>query len=158
MHLIQKYKTLVLLFLLIACTNGQNIDGDWSVLSSEGDYSELLFGNEKMRIYSDIGGYIGFRNTSTKQDSLLTNSLNYKMNWVNKDSLILSSHLSTLYLARIKSGFKLSDFTNESLEQKFIDNFYDRMYLRKGINPDSIYSSAPNYPEVKEEIIEIKRK
>ncbi len=158
MHLIQKYKVVVLLFLIIACNNGQKIEGNWSVIDSSDNYSELYFDNGQMRIFTEIAGSIGSQKYILKRDSLVTTNLNYKMNWINQDSLVLSSHHSILYLKRINSGFKLSDYTNENLEQKFTDSFYDRMYKRKGINSDSLNHSSLNFSEVEEEIIEIKRK
>ena len=89
---------------------------------------------------------------------MLTNILNYKIIMVNRDSLVLESEYTILYLKRINEGFKLSDFTNENFEDTYTNNFYDRMYKRKGISPSENINSVDSLiPGIKEETIEIRR-
>ncbi len=150
--------TSIILFIILfisACSKTSNIEGNWKAVSSEGDYSELYFSGNKIRIYSEIAGIIGAQDYTLTKDSLKTNILTYKIKWVNPDSMILLSDVFTLNLKRINSGFKLSDFTKESLKQQYVDSFYKRMYKTKGINQNSIKHSSQEYPKIKEEIIEI---
>lgn len=147
----------MIVFLLLSCSNERNIKGDWCVIDSQGNYSELYFNDETVRIYTEVAGYIGMQSFKMGKDSLLINNLTYKKNWVNPDSLVLFSKHTTLYLGKIKSGFKLSEFSNESLEDSFRIIFYTRMYTRKSVKPKT-KKRHNAFPVIKEEIIEIESK
>ncbi len=150
-------KTGMIVFLLLSCTNERNIKGDWGVVDTEGNYSELYFQDETVRIYTEVAGYIGMQSFKMGKDSLLINNLIYKTNWINPDSLVLACKHITLYLRKINLGFKLSEFSNESLEDSFRIIFYNRMYTRKSGKPQA-KKRHNAFPEFKEEIIEIESK
>ncbi len=155
---LKKILTVVLLIGLLACSNSNKIEGNWGALDEKNNYSELFFETKYLRVYSDIGGIITPLTYFVNGDSLLTNILNYKIIMVNRDSLVLESEYTILYLKRINEGFKLSDFTNENFEDTYTNNFYDRMYKRKGISPSENINSVDSLiPGIKEETIEIRR-
>jgi hypothetical protein len=146
------------LFLFGSCSNNNSIHGNWSAISSQGDYSELYITNNKIRIFTEVGGIIPSQSYETSDDSLKTNILSYKINWIKSDSLILNTGTFHLNLKRIKEGFKLSDYTNKSQEEKYKDDFYKRMYNAKGKEPKSMKSTSNMYQEINEETIIINRK
>lgn len=155
---LKKILAALLLIGLLACSYSNKIEGNWGALDEKNNYSELFFETNDIRVYSEIGGIIPPLTYFIKGDSLLTNILNYKITMVNHDSLVLESEYSILYLKRINEGFRLSDFTNENLENTYTNNFYDRMYKRKGISPAENINSVDSFiPSVKEETIEIRR-
>ncbi len=147
----------VVLTLIVGCSNINKLDGDWSVIDKDSNYSEICFDENRIRIYTDIVGYIGSQSFVIEEDSLITNIIAYKFELVNKDSIILTSSNSRLHLKKIKYGFKLSEYNSENLEDSFHTSFYNRMYKLKGYNPKN-ESKSDSLPTIKEEIIEIKRK
>ena len=150
-------KILVILLIIASCTNGVTIDGDWGAISSEGDYAELYFNDNQIRIFTEVGGIIASQHFKIVNDTLQTNVLTYKMDWIKPDLLILKSEGFILNLKRIKKGFKLGDYTNESYRQKYSDSFHDRMNNTKGLVPDSIKSASKVNPKNEEETINIKQ-
>ena len=157
LKLISTVKILFIVLITASCAKTGTIDGNWGAISPEGDYSELYFNDNQIRIFTEVGGIIAAQHFEIVNDSLKTNVLTYKMDWINPDSLILKSNTFMLNLTRIKKGFKLSDYTIESHRQKYTDSFYDRMYHIKGIKPDSIKSVSKTNPENEDETIYIKQ-
>jgi len=123
-------KILFILF-ISSCAKTGTIDGNWGAISSEGDYSELYFSGNQIRIFTEVGGIIASQDFKIVNDSLQTNILTYKMDWIKPDSLILKSEGFILNLTRINKGFKLSDFTSDGYEQQYKNAFYSRMNKRK---------------------------
>ncbi len=119
------------LFLILACSNPKNIEGNWEALDNQNEYSEVYFEEGNMRIFTDIAGFIPNQKYTINEDSLVTNILSYHIKWINLDSVILSSNTTTFYLKRIKSGVKLSDYTDEQEEDVYRNDFYNRMKKRK---------------------------
>lgn len=133
-------RLIAVLFFLAAfcsCTVNRTIRGDWGVLDPNGSYSELCFSDSAIEIYDELAGSIASQTYSIKDDSLVTNILGYRMKWINPDSLHLVSGSFILRLKRIKTGFKLSEYTSEKLEDTYIHSFYNRMHELKGtgLNP-----------------------
>lgn len=147
----------VLLVVVLSCSKINNVEGNWGALDEKNNYSELFFETEYIRVYSEIGGIISPLTYFVENDSLFTNILNYKIIKLNRDSLILESESTILNLKRIKKGFKLSDYTNENLEDKFKDAFYIRMFNRKGLEPKNRLEMDFIPHSIKEETFEIKR-
>ena len=157
LRLISTVKILFIVLITALCAETGTIEGNWGAISPEGDYSELYFNDNQIRIFTEVGGIIAAQHFEIVNDSLKTNVLTYKMDWINPDSLILRSERFNLILKRIKKGYKLGDYTNESYRQKYTDSFYDRMYHIKGIKPNSIKSASKTNPKNEEETINIKQ-
>lgn len=134
---LKKIFSIFLFIILLSCSKKYDFNGNWGIMDEMNYYSEMEIKMNSIRVYSEIAGYIPSLTYSIKGDSLFTNILNYKIIEINRDSIILDSEKSSLYLKRIKKGFKLSDFTNQDHEDKYRDSFYDRMYKRKGIKPET---------------------
>jgi len=148
---------IVFLIALLSCSKVHTIKGNWGAIDEKNNYSELFIETETIRVYSDIAGIISPLTFFVESDSLFTNILNYSIINVNRDSIILESKHSTLHLKRINKGIKLSDYTNENLKDDFLNDFYTRMYKRKGIKPPKEIP-VDYLPIIKEEVIDIKRK
>jgi hypothetical protein len=116
----------------LSCTNNYSIVGNWGSLDTTNHYSELYFVNNSIRIYTEAAGLIPSQTFKVHKDSLFTNIISYKKKWINPDSLILVSESTTMYLKRIHTGFKLSDYENESDSDSFSNAFFNRMNKRKG--------------------------
>lgn len=125
----------VILALLSSCLTERNnsIEGNWAAIDDFNNYSELYIKNGTIRVYEENVGYINPQMYTVKFDSLKTNIHNYKIIIHNSDSIEFRSEDFNLYLSRISQGFLLSEFTEDSLEQKYKEDFYDRLYKRKGV-------------------------
>ena len=103
----------IILLFLCSCSKNRSIEGNWGAMDSDGNYFELYFEENNIRIYTDIAGAISSQTFYIKGDSLFTNISDYKIDQINSDSIVLSSKQVTFYLSRIETGFKLSDFKNK---------------------------------------------
>mgnify|MGYP000722409596 CR=1 FL=1 len=117
----------IILLISFSCSLSPSFNGDWSAMDEMNNYSELNIGKKQIRIYSEIGGMISPQIYFVHGDSLFTNILNYRMDWITKDSLVLKSDKQTFYLKRINKGFKLGQFSGEKDENDYLNSFYRRM-------------------------------
>ncbi len=150
-------KIVVGIFILIifnSCSQKHEFRGDWGAIDSYGSYSELCFSDSTIEIYDELAGSIASQTYSSKDDSLITNILSYRMNWINADSLNLVSDTFMLRMMRIKTGYKLSDYTDENDRATYTTAFYNRMdkWKKKELKPSDGMNS--NH-KTEEEIIEI---
>jgi hypothetical protein len=148
--------TLGIIFLTFCfCSGNKKITGDWEVIDSDGYYAEFYFSAEKIRIYHEVAGTLPNLDFIIKNDTLNTNILNYKINVINPDSLVLTANSETMYLKRIKTGFKLSDFDNETKQENYTADFYKRMENRKGIQVKQ--NSINTDEKMEEQVIDIQK-
>ncbi len=138
--------------IFLNCSDKKTVSGNWGAIDSDGDYAEFYFSSGKMKIYHEIAGALSAQNYAVKNDSLLTNVFHYKIEKVNPDSLVLTADSVTMYLKRITTGNKLSDFNDDKNREIYTTAFYNRMKLRKGKIPENYIDSIP---QIEEEIIEI---
>ena len=146
---------LMLIIILLASCQGKNdIEGNWGAIDCQKAYAELFIKDGRIKIFHEATGFINPQTYTIKDDSLITNVLSYKIEFITPDSLNLTSGTFSLYLKRLNEGFLLSDLTGDK-EQEFTEKFRNRMFKRKGINPDSLFNSKETRkPSIKEEIIE----
>lgn len=101
--------------------------GDWEARDSSGSYAEFAVSHNRIQIYTDVAGYIPSWDYVLVGDSLNTPILNYKIDWIKKDSLVLRNKKFTIQLRRIKSGVCLSDVEGQPADYPpFINSFYER--------------------------------
>lgn len=126
-------------------------------MDTQGEYAELYFSGELIRIYSETAGSINPQKCRIVSDSLYTSVLNYKIRWVNPDSLILDAGITTLFLKRIDKGFRLSQFNEEKMEETYRNAFYGRLLKRKELK-EQLPAGKSMVDTMKEETILIKQK
>lgn len=122
-------KNVFVIFVLFfcSCVQDRTLFGDWEARDSAGSYSEFAVFESFIQIYSDIGGNIPLWDYEIDGDSLLTPILNYKIDWIIKDSLVLRNKKFSIELRRIKQGVCLSEVEGQpEYYQPFIDSFYER--------------------------------
>lgn len=152
-------KIVIGIFILIiysSCYQKNEIKGDWGAIDSYGSYSELCFSDSTIEIYDELAGSIASQSYFSKNDSLFTNIIRYRMKWINPESLKLVTDSFTLKLKRIKTGFKLSEYNNEKQEDSYIHSFNKRMNKQKGIGFNSVKGTNSNQ-KIEEERIEIQK-
>lgn len=116
-----------LLLVLSSCSQNHILVGDWEARGSAGDYAEFAIYDNFIQIYSDIAESIPSWDYEIVGDSLRTPILNYKIDWIKKDSLVLRNERFTIQLRRIESGVCLSEVEgNPEDYQPFITSYYDR--------------------------------
>jgi len=157
---LQLIKIVVGIFILIifnSCSQKHELSGDWGAIDSYGSYSELYFSDSTIEIYDELAGTLASQTYSIKDDSLVTNILSYRIDWINPDSLLLLSDSFSLNLKRIKTGFKLSDYRNEKQEDSYIKSFYKRLNTDKRNGVNQVEGTNANQ-KIEEEVIEIRKK
>ncbi len=115
------------LLFVVACADEPNLAGDWEARDSSGSYAEFAVYDNYIQIYSDIMGLIPSWDYEFVGDSLHTSILNYKIDWINKDSLVLRNTKFKIELRRIKKGVCLSEVEGQPEEYlPFINGFRER--------------------------------
>ena len=137
----QSLYKLVLVSAFYSCSDKNSIEGDWGAIDRNGNYSELYIAQNQIHIYDEAGGQISPQNYYLTKDSLCTMVLQYRMKWVNQNSVELSSKLFSLQLMRITHGVRLSRSLDKLDENGFLKDFYKRMKQRKEeveVNPPNL--------------------
>jgi len=117
----------LLLLFFTSCSQKPTLSGDWEARDSSGSYAEFAVFENFIQIYTDVAGQIPSWNYEIVDDSLHTSNLNYKIDWIKKDSLVLRNPKFTIELRRINSGVCLSEVEGQPENyQPFIDSFYER--------------------------------
>jgi len=118
---------LFFLIILSSCRKNQNLLGDWEARDSSTTYAEFAIYDNHIQIYSKLAGILFPWDYSIVNDSLHTPNLNYKIDWIKKDSLVLRNENFVIQLRRINGGACLSEVEGPpENNQKFMDSFYGR--------------------------------
>lgn len=123
-----------LVFLLVifcSCAQDRTLLGDWEARDSAESYAEFAVYDNFIQIYSDVAGALPSWDYSIVGDSLHTPILNYKIDWIKKDSVVLRNKKFTIQLKRINGGACLSEVEGEpENNREFMDGFYKRRNAR----------------------------
>jgi len=152
MQLLRSKLFLSLFVFFSYCSYTDTINGNWEALDTNSNYSELYFSKGEIKIYDEVARQISPQNYFIQKDSLITTGLRYKMIWLSKDFLKLTSDSFSINLRRIKHGVTLS---NKKSMDLYLRSFYKRKEHQKGI--DLNLNQSNQYEETKEEILEIKK-
>jgi len=157
-HLLTRFLGYPFILIIVSCSPGQRIEGNWGAIDSEGFYSELYIKKGRINIFTELTGDLNDQTYSIIDDSLVTNILAYSINWKARNSMVLENKHFSLNMRRIKTGYKLSDYVGSSYSTsgQYSESFYKRLYKRKGTSPPERNGTGKR-DTVKEEIIYIQK-
>jgi hypothetical protein len=96
----------------------------------------MYFSDNRIQIFHEVAGYISPRNYLVTNDSLLSEMGDYKILWLNADSVHLASQELSIIMKRITRGNRLSEYieNKKEFDQSFKDDFRTRMKIWKELH------------------------